>query len=55
MVGNDVEMDILPASSIGIQCFQIEGGGSGLTANFNHPIGSHVQVLPWILRISDNI
>jgi HAD superfamily hydrolase (TIGR01549 family) len=52
MVGNDLEMDILPALSLGIHCFRIENGVSKLTVKTGYESGIHQQVIPWIVSLN---
>jgi HAD superfamily hydrolase (TIGR01549 family) len=52
MVGNDLEMDILPALSMGIQCFRIENNEKSKILKDNYTSGMHQQVIPWISNLN---
>lgn len=52
MVGNDVEMDILPALKIGIKCFRINGNDPWTPSDPNIGAGSQSDVIPWILKLN---
>jgi len=48
MVGNDEEMDIIPARKIGIRTFYLAASGNQPGDMTGERIGSHLQVIPWI-------
>jgi len=50
MVGNDLLMDILPASEAGMRCFQISQEVPEKAVQPTHPVGDHSQVIPWVLN-----
>jgi FMN phosphatase YigB (HAD superfamily) len=52
MVGNDPEMDIRPATSIGIRCFQIEKNPVETGRKNGYISGMQDQVIPWIKSLN---
>jgi FMN phosphatase YigB (HAD superfamily) len=52
MVGNDIEMDILPALSMGIHCFRIGNNEKSKILKDNFTSGMHQQVIPWINNLN---
>lgn len=52
MVGNDKEMDIIPARKIGIKTFHLAVNGTQPGEIIGDGIGSHSQVIPWIESIN---
>ena len=52
MVGNDIEMDILPARKIGMKCFRINGNESWESQDPNIGTGSQNDVIPWIMQLN---
>jgi HAD superfamily hydrolase (TIGR01549 family) len=52
MVGNDIEMDILPALSMGIHCFRIENNEKSKILKDDFTSGMHQQVIPWIKNLN---
>ena len=52
MVGNDIEMDILPALSMGIHCFRIVNNEKSKILKDDFTSGMHQQVIPWINNLN---
>jgi HAD superfamily hydrolase (TIGR01549 family) len=52
MVGNDLEMDILPALSLGIHCFRIENKEKSKILKGDFTSGMHQQVIPWVNNLN---
>jgi HAD superfamily hydrolase (TIGR01549 family) len=52
MVGNDLEMDIQPAKSIGIKCFRIENDSTASNRKNGYTSGMQDQVIPWIKSLN---
>jgi HAD superfamily hydrolase (TIGR01549 family) len=55
MVGNDLDMDILPALSLEIPCFQIDKDGRNLITKSGYVSGLHQEVVPWIKSLSSRL